>query len=245
MKLKKLVEFLNKELDIGSIEDDSLNGLQIECTREIKKIGLAVDARMETFKRAAKENVDLLIVHHGLFWNKKERITNIMYNRVKFLMDHNIGLYVCHLPLDKHNKYGNNAELVRVLGGKVKKVFDDYCYIGVLQKPVSFTNFVAKVDKKLDTDVVFRTFGKKMIKSFCVCSGGGMFHLFNLKEGDADVFITGDASHTITPHAEEMGVNLIFAGHYATETWGVKAVGKLLEKKFKLKTVFIDVPTGL
>ncbi|MBT5022365.1 Nif3-like dinuclear metal center hexameric protein [Candidatus Woesearchaeota archaeon] len=243
--LKKIEEFLNKTLEIDKFSSDvSHNGLQVQGNDEIKNICFCVDASMDFFKKAKKENCDLLIVHHGMFWNKKETITGHIYKKVKFLIDNNMSLYACHLPLDAHLKYGNNSNILRILGAKIKEKID-VGYVGELNKSIDLKKLVEKINDKLDTRCKLICYGKKKIKNIAVISGGAPWNVFDTFEKNIDVYITGDIAHGVYHPTKESKMNFISAGHYATETVGVKALMPLLEKKFKVKTVFIDVPTGL
>ena len=248
--LKSLVSFLDSELSLSEFpKDESINGLQVEGSGLVKKVGLAVDACDYVFMEAAEKGVDFLIVHHGLVWGGIRYVTGVLRKRVKSLLDSGMSLYACHLPLDWHPKYGNNAELLRILSIRKKGEFGEYHgrrigYWGTTQKAVPLRDFVAHVDMRLETTSAFIDFGRK-VKNIGVVSGGGWSAIYDAEELGLDTFLTGEASHSAYTLAEEMKVNLIFSGHYATETLGVRAVGKMMEKKFRIPVVFIDHPTGL
>jgi len=246
MKLKKIVDFLDNELDICSVDDKSVNGLQVENSKEIKKIGLAVDACIDTFKLAKKEKVDLLIVHHGLFWSNRTRVTGLLYKRVKYLLDNNIALYAAHLPLDAHDALGNNTSFLRALGVKKIEQSKDVMRRGDLSSTINIKDLEKKINNSFNTRCRLFLFGKQKIKRIAICTGaGGSGYFLEAIKKKIDVYISGEEHHNIYLLAKEANINLIFAGHYATETLGVKNVGKLLEKKFKLKIIFLDNPTKL
>ena len=245
--LKEVVEFLDAELGIKDVEDSSNNGLQVEGKKEIKKIAFAVDACMEVFEKA--KDFDMVIVHHGISWEDSLKyLTGINYSRVKFLIDNNIALYAAHLPLDKHPKHGNNAEFCRILGLKHIHGFGDYHgqVIGFVgEKEISLNDFVNEINKKLNSSCKVFDFGNERIKNIGVVSGGGSSALNEAIEKGLDCFVTGEVPHQAYQLAKEGQINLIAAGHYATETLGVKALMNLVKEKFDVETVFIDAPSGL
>lgn len=250
LPLKKLVSFLNSELALAEFpRDESANGLQVEGAREVRKIGLAVDACDAVFRKAAEQQVDFLLVHHGLIWGGVKAVTGILRDRIKVLFEHDISLYACHLPLDWHPEYGNNAELLRLLGLRKTGEFGEYhgrrigCR-GRLGRELSLAEFKKRVDSKLAVASQTIDFGRR-VKNVGIVSGGGWSALYDAEQHAIDTFLTGEPSHSAYALAEELKVNLIFAGHYATETLGVRAVGTMLHRRFSAETVFIDHPTGL
>ncbi len=250
LPLKKLVSFLTSELGLSEFpRDESANGLQVEGSRSVRKIGLAVDACDYVFNKAAEQQVDFLLVHHGLVWGGIRAVTGILRKRIKLLLDHDISLYACHLPLDWHPEYGNNAQLRSLLGLSRAGEFGEYhgkrigCH-GRLNKEMALNDFILRVDKRLGTTSRSIDFGRK-VKNVGIVSGGGWSALYDAECHDIDTFLTGEPSHSAYTLAEELKINLIFAGHYATETAGVRAVGAMLTKKFPIETAFIDHPTGL
>lgn len=248
MKLGTIVQFLNQELKVKSIRDDSKNGLQFKARTDANKIGFAVDACLESFQRAKELNCDLIIVHHGLLW-KQQKFKDITSRRISFLKKNRISLYGVHLPLDGHPVYGNNAQLCSLLGISKQKPFGKYHgkaigFRGTISKQ-SLSEFVKSVEKKLLTSCRALAFGSKMIGNVGIVSGGGRAALEEAIKLKLDCFLTGEVSHSDYHRAKESRINVIIAGHYATETLGVKAIQKLLKHKFNIETVFIDVPTGM
>ena len=250
IQLNKLVSFLDAELCLSAFsEDESANGLQVEGSTTVRKIGLAVDACEYVFKEAAQMNIDFLLVHHGLIWGGLKSVSGVVRNRIKALLDSDVSLYACHLPLDWHPKYGNNSELLRLLSLKKMGEFGKYhgkniSYWGRTERELSLDEFTAQTDRTLGTRSSAISFNKK-VRNVGVVSGGGWFAINEAEKFNIDTFLTGEPSHSAYTLAEEMKVNLVFAGHYATETPGVKAVGKALKKRFGLDVEFIDHPTGL
>jgi dinuclear metal center YbgI/SA1388 family protein len=250
ISLKKLVSFLDAELSLAEFpQDDSVNGLQVEGREQVGKVGLAVDACEGTFEMARGKNVDFLLAHHGLIWGGISSVRGVTRKRIKALLDSGISLYACHLPLDWHPLYGNNAELLRVLSIRKMGEFGEYHgkkigYWGNTKAPMSMGEFVKLVDKTLKVRSWYVDFGRR-VRNVGVVSGGGWSAIHDAEELCIDTFLTGEASHSAYHLAKEMKVNLVFSGHYATETLGVKAVGRMLKKKLGLAVEFIDCPTGL
>jgi len=242
----QIAEFLDRELDINSFEDKSCNGLQVENCREIEKIGFAVDASLETFQQAVEAGCNMLIVHHGLFWSfGKTYLTSGNYQKIKFLMNNNVAVYAAHLPLDAHAKYGNNIQLANLLGLKNIQPFGEYN-----GKKIGFkgeTNTTLKEVKSLLEKNKMQTlnlpFGPSKIKNIGIVSGGSAREVSQGIAQKIDLYITGEPVHHVYHQAKEENINVIFAGHYETEVWGVKALMPLLKDKFKVKVEFIDVPT--
>ncbi|NIO45082.1 MAG: Nif3-like dinuclear metal center hexameric protein [Candidatus Aenigmarchaeota archaeon] len=246
VKLNSIVRLLNKELKIKKIKDQSKNGLQVRASENISKVGLATDACMDAFKKAKKLGCNLVIVHHGLFWKKQKDTAGLIKKKVRFLKKNKISLYAAHLPLDKHKKYGNNANLFILLDAKPKKLFRGVGYIGDLKKASNVNSIKKELEKKLKAKCMVWSFGKKKIKKIAIVSGyGGGGDIPEAVKKSADLFITGEVSHGSYHRAKEGRINVIAAGHYKTETIGVKTLGELLKEKFNLKTVFIYSPTGM
>jgi len=250
MKLKTLIDDLNGLLKIQDIVDDSLNGLQVENRGEVQKVALAVDASAAAFEKAHESGADFLFVHHGLFWDRPVSVKGSMYHRIRLLIESNIALYAAHLPLDIHPEFGNNAQIERILGWPITNDFGEYhgSIIGKevrFSSPVPLTQIVNDMKRKLNCEVRAWEFGKKRVCRMGYVSGGGLSLLDQAIEAGYDAFITGEPKHSSYWMAKEAGINVIFGGHYATETLGVKAVGEHIQEKWGLETVFIDLPTGL
>lgn len=242
MELEKIVNFLDKELMIKRIKDKSRNGLQSKGRTVVKKIGFAVDACVSTLEKAKKQRVDLLIVHHGLKW---VGIPDSLGLRKKALELHKkcgVSLYACHLPLDMHEVYGNNIQLANLLGLVSIKKFGRYHgrsigYKGKFHKPVAVSQIKNLLDKRLHTNCKVFGFGKKKIRTVGIVSGGGHG---SLKESlQLDCLLIGDSPYHVPVFARDLKHNVILVGHYSSETVGVKAVQKLINKTFKVSTVFI------
>jgi dinuclear metal center YbgI/SA1388 family protein len=244
-----ITKFLNKTLNVRKetkrLGDSSRNGLQISAKKKFHKIGFAVDAALEVFKKAKALGCDFVITHHGMLWkgHTKDIVTK---KPIKFLKQNKMSLYACHLPLDLHKEYGNNAQLCKLLGMKRTKVFDKVGYIGVFPKPKKLKQFVNDIEKKLGTKCKVLGFGKNKIKKVAICSGGAGYSTPIAVQEKVDTYLTGEPVHSAYHWAKTEKINVIFGKHYNTETVGVKALKKLIEEKFKgVKTVFVDCPTGI
>jgi len=250
-KLTKVVEFLNQYLKIDDIKDTCWNGLQFEGKPEVKKISYAVDASVETFEKAIEENADLVVVHHGHFWRTQNpSIADWAKKRIDLLYRHQISLYACHLPLDRHKIVGNNAQLLKLLGAKVKREFllqegKNIGWIGETKRAISIEEIEKKLNTEINTTCILLPFGNKKIKTIAVCSGGGGYGgFYEALNSGVDLYITGDAIE-VYHSAKDSKTNVIFAGHHATETIGLKALAEVVKRKFKIGDIFIDLPTGL
>jgi len=250
MELTELTNYLDDYLKVAEIEDVSLNGLQVEGKNYIKSVAFAVDASMETFKKAAEKNADMIITHHGLLWNKPKYITGKFYRRIKFLIENVISLYSVHLPLDMHSEAGNNIQIAKMLKLNNIQTFGEYHgvkigYKGELEKKLELENLITTLEDRLCTTVLSFKFNKEPVKNVGIVSGGAGSIIEQASSENLDLIITGETYHPGYHMAKEDGINLVFAGHYATETLGVKALAKHLNKKFGIKTFFIDVPTKM
>ena len=240
-------------LNIDAIDpsDSALNGLQVERSKsDIEKVAFAVDASMESFKRAKDFGSDLLFVHHGIFWGKPYKITGRLFKLVEFLLRNDMALYAVHLPLDMNEKYGNNIAIATKLGLKDITPFGEYHglkigFKGKLAEPLALADVEMRILEHGEKSLARLPFGKEKVETVGVVSGGAPEVVSEaIKEG-LDLFVTGDASHTVYHEALEAGINVIFAGHYATETWGVRSVKGYVEQATDIETTFIDIPTGL
>ncbi|AAL81189.1 Nif3-like dinuclear metal center hexameric protein [Pyrococcus furiosus DSM 3638] len=250
-ELWEIVSFLDEYLKISEYPDKSSNGLQVEGKEEVNTIAFAVDACLDTIVKARAFNADMLIVHHGLIWGGVKYVKGLFAKRVKELLKSNMNLYAAHLPLDAHPEVGNNAQLLKLLGLEPKEKFGEYHgvmigYIGEFEEEKPLPLIAQMLAEKLPVDYVKSyEFGVQEIKRVGVVSGGGGFAVEEASEKGVDLFITGEFTHEDYRAAEDLRLSVIAAGHYATETLGVKALMPILREKFGVKTIFIDSPTGL
>lgn len=240
-------------LDIGRFSkvDDSLNGLQVgRSMGPVKKIAFAVDACAESIVRARNAGAQLLFVHHGLFWGKPVAIRGTMYARIASLIEADMALYACHLPLDAHPELGNNAVLAKMLGLLEVEPFGNYHGItigfkGRLEKPINLDEAVRRVLPAGDKPRTLLPFGPKEISTVALVSGGAAFESLQAIAEGIDLYVTGEPSHSIYHETLEAGLNFMAAGHYLTEVHGVKAVAEEAARELGVETIFIEFPTGL
>lgn len=243
-------------LRVDEIPDFSgaLNGIQFETDSPIVKVAAAVDARERTIRAAADAGANLLLVHHGLFWSGVQPFRGPFLRRVRLLIERGVAVYSSHLPLDLHPEVGNNALLARRLGLEPSEGFARYktIDIGVAGKADIST------DELVDRAVAFarshghavRTAGPvdgKLTRRWAICTGAGAGQdtLREAAGSRIDTLIVGEGPHWTAIDAEEAGLTVIYAGHYATETLGVQALAKHVAEAFDLPWTFVDAPTGL
>ena len=252
MKLKELDSYFRSFLAIDDLSrtDISVNGVQVENCADITCIAFAVDACMETFRRTKEAGAQMLFVHHGILWGHEGSITGSYYRRLKFLLENNIALYAAHLPLDIHPELGNNAALAKEAGLSDLEPFGEFRGIkvgvkGKFKDPVTTAQVLDKLGYGRTDLLASLTFGKEKNLTGAVITGGGEHDVDAAIDEDVDLYITGDASHTVYHTCLENRINMISAGHYRTEVYGVQNVAKKVSDELGLETLFIDVPTGL
>ena len=248
--LSDITTYLDEFLRISEVADsaEALNGLQVDNEGEITRLAVAVDACLATINAAAEIGAELLLVHHGLFWAGLEPLTGCHGRRVRRLLEAGTALYSAHIPLDLHPEVGNNAVLANGLGLADQKWFGDYMgeQIGVVGNlPIALGDLEEKISSLVGDTPRTVACGPKMVSRIGIISGGGGGMMVQARDAGADTFITGEGKHHMYFDAEEWGLNVIFAGHYATETVGVKALATHLSEKFDLPWEFIDHPTGM
>ncbi|MBF0422237.1 MAG: Nif3-like dinuclear metal center hexameric protein [Magnetococcales bacterium] len=245
--LKKLENYLTRLLRTRQFDDYCPNGVQVRGDKKIKKIITGVSACVELFEAAVEDKADLVLVHHGLFWNKDARVVQgQIKKRLRILMQHDLTLMAFHLPLDAHPKLGNNIGLLRLLGMEKTKPFGHYhhqaiSFMGQRDQAVSLAYCCKRVKKSLNPKhLLILPYGPKKIRRIAVCSGGAPELILEAKEQGADLFLTGEANEPLYYFAREQKIHCIAAGHHATETLGVRALGKHLAQTFAIKHRFHD-----
>jgi dinuclear metal center YbgI/SA1388 family protein len=239
------------DLDGFSGTDAALNGLQVANQKDrVEKVAFAVDACLESIRRASEWEADLLFVHHGLFWGKPLAVTGGHYQRLRALIQADLALYAAHLPLDMHPELGNNAGLARRIGLQQLQPFGEHRgtkigYKGTLPEPMSLEQIVRACCGTNEREITALPFGPEAISTVGIVSGGAAGDALQAIEEELELFITGDASHEIYHNCLEGRINVIFAGHYLSETSGVMQLAEKLEKETDLQTRFFDIPTGL
>jgi dinuclear metal center YbgI/SA1388 family protein len=259
--LSELVEYLDEYLRIGEIPDEpnALNGLQVENGGEVGGIVAAVDASQATIDGVVAtlepgQPAPLLLVHHGLLWDGNVPITGRRYRRVAALLDHDIPLYAAHIPLDVHPEVGNNAVLAERLGIRVEGWFGSYRGIVMGVWGHAPTSLSTRESLALELDRVLHTLkgsatlipgGPERPLRIGIITGAGSGMIAQALDAGLDTYITGEGPHHTYFDAMELGLNVVYAGHYATETLGVQAMASHLAERFDLDWDFHDHPTGL
>jgi len=249
MDILQLSHYLDNLLDIKSIQDapNAVNGLQVQNTGKIRKIGLAVDLCMATIQMAIAKNCNMMFVHHGMFWGGVQPVRGAHYDKLSAMFRGNLGLYSAHIPLDMHPVLGNNRALADLIGVERLEPFGEYNGVKIGLKgtipPQSAASLGNFLQEKLGAEV--KVIGQGEVKSIGLVTGGAGDILGQARDEGLDCYITGEGANHHFHEAIEGGCVLILAGHYATETGGVKAVGRHLKEKFNLETEFLDYPTGL
>ncbi len=255
MTLRELDTYFDSILQREKYESDpSQNGIQVENegpeTQEITTVAFAVDACLETIQRCVQVKAQVLVVHHGLFWDQEQVITKGHYKRIATLIKNNIALYASHIPLDANALVGNNYGIASRLSLCDCQKFGfwrgmDIGVKGSLSKPLPIDKVVSLLFPDGEKPSSVLPFGKKEIQTVGIISGGGGSDLGDAISEKLDLYITGEIGHEQYHEALENKINVIAGGHYQTETVGVNLLRLQLEREKNIKTVFIDVPTGL
>lgn len=250
-KLSEIESFLNSELSVGEVPDYSVahNGLQLANNGDVTKVVAAVDASLSVIRKAINEGADLLVVHHGLFWQGVQRMVGAQYEKFAEAIHANLAIYSAHIPLDVHPSYGNNALLAKFIGMDNAVYYHDWkgIKLGLKQQlDVKFEDMIKRVERAVGDEVHFcRGRVEPTVGTVGVITGGAGSEIAVMAEQGIDTFITGEGPHWSYSLAEELGVNLVYAGHYATETFGVKCLADVIADKWQIPSGFVDHPTGL
>jgi len=254
--LTRIATELDSLLDTAGIPDypQAINGIQVETQAEIVKVAAAVDVRERTIRSALDAGANLLLVHHGLFWAGLQPLRGPYYRRIHALLASGMGLYSSHLPLDAHPELGNNVLLARELGLTPSAGFARYQTIDI---GVRGDADIATSELLARASTVAQRWGgsvrsspaetSRITKRWAICTGAGASAdtLREAVERGIDTLIVGEGPHWTAVDADEMGIVIIYAGHYATETFGVRALADYVGRTFNLPAIFIDAPTGL
>jgi dinuclear metal center YbgI/SA1388 family protein len=248
--LTEIREFLDAELKLSEIPDypGAVNGLQLENPGPVDKVVAAVDASGPVIDRAVAAGAGLLIVHHGLFWQGARPITGPMYRKIRRALEAGMAIYSAHLPLDVHPRLGNNIGLANALGVEPDGAFLEWKGIRLglcADVDRDRDEFLARATDVLGSGVHHCPGGPARIRRLGIVTGGAGSEVGDAAAAGIDTFLTGEGPHWSYPLAEELGVNLIYGGHYATETFGVRALADELAARFGVEREFIDHPTGL
>jgi dinuclear metal center YbgI/SA1388 family protein len=249
-QLTEIVAYLDQYLRLAECGDwaNAHNGLQIENSGRVRKIGAAVDASTRTFRAAAAEGIDLLLVHHGLFWPGVQPITGALRRQLGLAFEHDLALYSAHLPLDVHPVVGNNALLAAALELRDTEAFlpAKGQLAGLKARAAILRDeLITRLENSLGSAVRSFAHGPATTQSIGVVTGGAGSEIYAVAAAGVDTFITGEAPHWAAVAADELGINLLLGGHYATETFGVRALAAHVSERFALPWKFVDAPTGL
>jgi dinuclear metal center YbgI/SA1388 family protein len=248
--LKTIITFCDRSLRTDEIGDyeRAANGLQVENGGTVSRIAAAVDASLATVKLAIAAGADLLVVHHGLFWGPSHPWTGRRYDLLRLLIENNLAVYSSHLPLDAHPKLGNNAQLCAALALPKPRPFfhDKGQFIGFqTRSQIPREELTRRVQIATGARTLLIPGGPETCNQIGIVTGGAGGDLKKAAAEGVDTFITGEGPHWTYALAEELGLNVIYGGHYGTETFGVKALAAELSRRFKVPWVFLDHPTGL
>lgn len=249
MDLRRLVDYLDRYLALPEYDDRSNNGLQVEGRPEVARVGFAVDAGQRAFDGAIAAGVDMVIVHHGLFWQEPLMLTGHHRRRVQALLDHGISLYSAHLPLDAHPEVGNNAEMARLLG------LADVTPFGIsrgrtiglraaIPSGMPLEELRRRLARAVDGPAVTWPF-RERVSDVCILAGTAVGVVDQCLRAGVEALICGELAHMVYNDMRDAGLAAVLGGHYATETLGLKALMPHLAGAHGLETVWLDAPTGL
>jgi dinuclear metal center protein, YbgI/SA1388 family len=246
----EIVSYADEYLRIREIGDwpNAMNGLQVENSGRVSLIVAAVDVSTRAIQAAVGKKANLLIVHHGIFWPGLRPLTNALYRQIKLALEHDIAVYSAHLPLDLHDEVGNNVLLMRALGIEESRPFfeEKGSLIGrTASVNLSFHDVANALEAALAGPVKRISAGPDRVRRLGIITGSAGNEIERVAAEGIDTFITGEAPHWAAVAAEELGINLLLGGHYATETFGVKALAAHLAGQFQVGWHFVDLPTGL
>jgi dinuclear metal center YbgI/SA1388 family protein len=228
--------------------DGAMNGLQVENGGSVTRIAAAVDASRATVKLAIAAGADLLVVHHGLFWRAAQPWTGKRYELLRLLLENNLAVYSSHLPLDAHPKLGNNSRLCAAMGLRNPRPFfvSHGRRIGFqCNAKITREDLARRLQSATGAKPLVIPGGPALCRRIGIVTGGAGGEVEQAAGEGIDTFITGEGPHWTYALAEELGINVLYGGHYATETFGVKALAEQLSRKFRVPWTFVDHPTGL
>jgi dinuclear metal center YbgI/SA1388 family protein len=247
MKRQELLDYLDELLNTKSFSDYGPNGLQVEGRENIQRVVTAVSASVELFQQAIELEADAIIVHHGIIWDSERPVYQGSYKqRVKLVLEKNINLFAYHLPLDAHPEIGNAAQMAQLLGLSNCESFGEYrgSWIGIKGRimPRPAEEFFNLIRGKINPAAIVFPFGPLKIERIGIISGSAPKEIRQAVADKLDLFLTGEASEFVMHYAKEEEIHFVAAGHYATESFGIRALGEHIREKFSIKVDFIDIP---
>ncbi len=250
LNLDDVVSAMDGWLQTGAIPDypGAINGLQLANHGRVTRVACAVDACESVVDQAVESGADLLLVHHGIFWGGARPITGASFRKLQRAFGGGLAIYSSHIPLDVHPQLGNNIGLARAIG--LEESVPYFPWKGILlglqgQTDCLRADMVSRLEAAVGGKVHLCPGGPERIKMVGIITGGAGGEIAAMAGTGIDTFITGEGPHWSYTAAEEMGLNVFYAGHYATETFGVKALAHRLEETFALPWQFIDHPSGM
>jgi dinuclear metal center YbgI/SA1388 family protein len=241
--IEELIAHLDALLDPGAFDDLGPNGLQVPGRAEVRRVVTGVTAQRALSERAVEADADLVLVHHGLFWSFQPiGLTPMLAERLRPLFKHDIALAAYHLPLDAHPEHGNNALLAEALGATAHEPFGDVGRGARFDDPVPAEELFARVAAVTGREPLVFDAGPADVRRLAVISGGAASRLPQAIAEGYDAFLTGEPKENVMADAREAGIHFIGAGHYATETFGVRRLGDLLAARFGIEHIWVDLP---
>jgi dinuclear metal center YbgI/SA1388 family protein len=239
----ELIQALDALLDPGAFDDLGPNGLQVPGSDQVQRVVTGVTAQRALSERAVQEGAQLVLVHHGLFWSfDPPGLTPVLAERLRPLFKHDIALAAYHLPLDAHPEVGNNALLAAALGCAEHVAFGDVGRGGTFASPVAAPELFARVGEVTGRAPLVFDAGPPMVRRIAIVSGGAAGRLPDAVAEGYDAFLTGEPKENVMADAREAGIHFIGAGHYATETFGVRRLGERIAERFGIDHVRVDIP---
>jgi dinuclear metal center YbgI/SA1388 family protein len=239
----EILAFAHELLDLDAYPDYGPMGMQVPGGREVRRIVAGVSSSLELFERAAEAKADLIVVHHGLFWDRDPRaIDEALKRRLKALFDADMTLAAYHLALDAHPEIGNNALLARELGVKPERQFAGLGFGGPLAEPVDIEGFATRAQQVLGAEPMVFDHGPGLIETAAVVTGGAGRYIADAARDGYDLFLTGEAEEGSLQASKELGIHFVAGGHYATERIGIKALADKLAERFDLESQFVELP---
>ncbi len=249
MNIDAVADHLDQLLSLSDYRDASVNGLQVRAGDQVTRVAVSVDASLDAIEAAAAEGADLLLCHHGLLWGDARPLTGVLGRRVGALFGHGLSLYAAHLPLDAHPELGNNAELARLLGLRRAAPFGEYRgqrigLVGTLATPAPAGEVLARATEGIGAPIGVVEAGPDRVSTVAVVSGAAGSIVEQAPGAGVDMVITGEPDHTAAVFARDQGLHLAFFGHWATEVFGVRAVGRHLREALGLPWSEVGTSSG-
>ncbi|MBF0463133.1 MAG: Nif3-like dinuclear metal center hexameric protein [Magnetococcales bacterium] len=249
--LTELEQYTNTLLNTAKIADYAPNGVQVRGRATVNRLVTGVSACLDLFQAATAQQADLILVHHGMFWEKDPRVVEGgLKKRLKWLLDHDISLMAYHLPLDCHPQLGNNMQIVQRLQLAKGAPFGLYrgthlSCMGHYDSAMPLAAFVERVRVLFGGEPLVLPFGPEQIRHVALCSGAAPELLREAKQSGADLFLSGEATEHVYHFAKEEGIHFVAAGHHRTEMFGVQVLGDHLASRFGIQHQFVDIPNPL